>query len=72
MLGMGMVIRPRDFVEIVLEPKPMITGMLYQLVGIPLLTVVMITDRKLLFQHIPDSSRKPRVGGGSLSTKSER
>ena len=47
MLGMGMVMRPRDFLELVLEPKPMVAGMLYQLLGIPLLTVLMIFFIKL-------------------------
>jgi BASS family bile acid:Na+ symporter len=42
MLGMGLVTRPRAFVEVVLEPKPMITGVLYQLVGIPLFTAAMV------------------------------
>lgn len=42
MFGMGVVTRPRAFVELVLEPKPMITGILYQLLGIPLLTVAMV------------------------------
>ena len=38
MLGMGASLRPKDFVEVVLEPKPMLTGALYQLIGIPLFT----------------------------------
>ena len=42
MFGMGMVTRLRDFVEIVLEPKPMLTGFLYQLIAIPLLTALMV------------------------------
>lgn len=42
MLGMGMVTKARDFVELVLEPKPMIAGVLYQVVGIPLLTAAMV------------------------------
>ena len=39
MLGMGAVLRSRDFVEIALEPKPILTGALYQLIGIPLITL---------------------------------
>ncbi len=42
MFGMGLVTRPRAFVEIVLEPKPMLVGVLYQLIGIPVLTVAML------------------------------
>lgn len=42
MFGMGLVTRPRDFVGIVLEPKPMLVGVLYLLIGIPLLTVAML------------------------------
>ena len=39
MVGMGAVMRLQDFVEIVREPRPILTGALYQLVGIPLLTL---------------------------------
>lgn len=67
MLGMGMVTRARDFVELVLEPKPMITGVLYQLVGIPLLTAALV--------HLVEFPPEVGVGfiliaampGGSLS-----
>lgn len=42
MFGMGLVTRLQAFVEIVLEPKPMIVGVLYQLIGIPALTATLV------------------------------
>jgi BASS family bile acid:Na+ symporter len=42
MFGMGVVTRPRAFMEIILEPKPMLVGLLYQLIGIPLITAAMV------------------------------
>ncbi len=67
MLGMGMVMRPRDFIELVLEPKPMITGMLYQLIGIPLLTVVMIYFIKLPPEIVVGFFMLAAMPGGSMS-----
>ena len=52
--GMGMVTKARDSVELVLEPKPMIAGVVYQVLGIPLLTAAMV----LLIKFPPE------VGGG--------
>lgn len=42
MLSMGLQMRPRDFSEIVLEPVPMLVGVGYQLVVIPLLTALLV------------------------------
>ena len=42
MFGMGVTLRARDFVEVVTEPKPFFTGVIYQLVGIPLLAVALV------------------------------
>lgn len=67
MLGMGMVMRPRDFIELVLEPKPMITGMLYQLVGIPLLTVLLIFFIKLPPEIVVGFFMLAAMPGGSMS-----
>jgi BASS family bile acid:Na+ symporter len=39
MLGMGAALSARDFIEIAKEPKPIFTGALYQLLGIPLITL---------------------------------
>ncbi len=67
MLGMGMVMRPRDFIELVLEPKPMITGMLYQLIGIPLITVLMIYIIKLPPEIVVGFFMLAAMPGGSMS-----
>ncbi|CAN5876849.1 hypothetical protein BH11VER1_BH11VER1_32910 [soil metagenome] len=67
MLGMGMVMRPGDFYELVLEPKPMIVGMLYQLVGIPLLTVLMIFFIKLPPEIVVAFFMLAAMPGGSMS-----
>lgn len=42
MFGMGVTLRARDFVEIVTEPKPFFTGVIYQLIGIPLITIGLV------------------------------
>lgn len=42
MMSMGLLMRPKDFLELVQEPKVMIVGMLCQLVLIPLLTAGMV------------------------------
>ena len=42
MLGMGMTLRARDFIEIVKEPKPFFTGAVYMLVGIPLIALLLV------------------------------
>ncbi|MFK5920866.1 MAG: hypothetical protein QM496_01700 [Verrucomicrobiota bacterium] len=67
MLGMGMVMRPRDFVELVLEPKPMVTGILYQLIGIPLITMVMIYFIKLPPEIVVGFVMLAAMPGGSMS-----
>ncbi|NOY00486.1 MAG: bile acid:sodium symporter family protein [Verrucomicrobia bacterium] len=67
MLGMGMVMRPRDFIELVLEPKPMVVGALYQLIGIPLLTVLMIFFIKLPPEIVVGFFMLAAMPGGSMS-----
>ncbi len=67
MFGMGIVTRPRDFVELVLEPKPMITGLLYQLVGIPLLTAALIFFVELPPEVVVGFIMVAAMPGGSLS-----
>jgi BASS family bile acid:Na+ symporter len=67
MLGMGMVMRPRDFIELVVEPGPMIVGMLYQLVGIPLLTVAMVFFIKLPPEIVVGFFMLAAMPGGSMS-----
>lgn len=67
MLGMGMVMRPRDFVELVVEPGPIIVGMLYQLVGIPLLTVAMVFFIKLPPEIVVGFFMLSAMPGGSMS-----
>lgn len=67
MLGMGMVMRPRDFFELVLEPKPMVVGMLYQLIGIPVLTVLMIFFIKLPPEIVVGFFMLAAMPGGSMS-----
>ena len=67
MFGMGIVTRPRDFVELVLEPKPMITGLLYQLVGIPLLTAGVIYFVKLPPEVVVGLIMVAAMPGGALS-----
>lgn len=67
MLGMGMVMRPRDFVELVLEPKPMVTGILYQLIGIPLITMAMIYFIKLPPEIVVGFVMLAAMPGGSMS-----
>lgn len=67
MLGMGMVMRPRDFVELVLEPKPMVTGILYQLIGIPLITMLMIYFIKLPPEIVVGFVMLAAMPGGSMS-----
>jgi bile acid:Na+ symporter, BASS family len=67
MFGMGLVTRPRDFTELVLEPKPMITGLLYQLVVIPLLTAAVIFFIPLPPEVIVGLIIVAAMPGGSLS-----
>lgn len=67
MLGMGMVTKSRDFVELVLEPKPMITGVLYQVVGIPLLTAAMVFFVKFPPEVVVGFIIIAAMPGGSLS-----
>jgi BASS family bile acid:Na+ symporter len=67
MFGMGIVTRPRDFVELVLEPKPMITGLLYQLVGIPLLTAALVYLVELPPEVVVGFIMIAAMPGGSLS-----
>lgn len=67
MFGMGMVTRLRDFVELVLEPKPMITGLLYQLVGIPLLTAALVYLIELPPEVVVGFIMIAAMPGGSLS-----
>ena len=67
MFGMGMVTRLRDFVEIVLEPKPMITGALYQLLGIPLLTITLVFLIKMPPEIVVGFFLLAAMPGGSLS-----
>ena len=67
MFGMGVVTQPRAFIELVLEPKPMITGVLYQLVGIPLLTVVMVFAIDLPPEIVVGFFMVAAMPGGSMS-----
>ena len=67
MLGMGMVTKSRDFVELVLEPKPMIAGVLYQLVGIPLLTAALVLLVKFPPEVVVGFIIIAAMPGGSLS-----
>ena len=67
MFGMGIVTRPRDFVELVLEPKPMIAGLLYQLLGIPLLTATVVYLIKLPPEVVVGLIMIAAMPGGSLS-----
>jgi bile acid:Na+ symporter, BASS family len=67
MFGMGLVTLPRDFVELVLEPKPMFTGLLYQLVGIPLLTAALIILVELPPEVVVGFIMVAAMPGGSLS-----
>lgn len=67
MLGMGMVTKARDFVELVLEPKPMIAGVLYQVVGIPLLTAAMVFLVKFPPEVVVGFIIIAAMPGGSLS-----
>lgn len=67
MFGMGIVTRARDFVELVLEPKPMITGLLYQLAGIPLLTAALVFFVELPPEVVVGFIMVAAMPGGSLS-----
>ena len=67
MFGMGIVTQPRDFVELVLEPKPMITGLLYQLIGIPLLTAALVYWIELPPEVVVGFIIIAAMPGGSLS-----
>ena len=67
MLGMGLVTRPRAFVEVVLEPKPMITGVLYQLVAIPLFTAAMVFAFKFQPEIAVGFFMVAAMPGGSMS-----
>ncbi len=67
MFGMGIVTHPRDFAELVLEPKPMITGILYQLAGIPLLTAALVYLIKLPPEVAVGFVMIAAMPGGSLS-----
>ena len=67
MLGMGMVTHIRDFVEIVREPKPMITGALYQLLGIPLLTIALVSLATLPPEIVVGFFMLAAMPGGSMS-----
>ncbi len=67
MFGMGLVTRLRAFVEIVLEPKPMIVGVLYQLVGIPLLAAAMVFGIDLPPEIAVGFIMVAAMPGGSMS-----
>lgn len=67
MIGMGMVTRPGDFVELVREPKPMITGLLYQLVGIPLITAALVYLIRLPPEVVVGLILIAAMPGGALS-----
>lgn len=67
MLGMGVVMRPKDFVEILLEPKPIIVGALYQLVGIPLLTVALVYFVEMPPEIVVGFFMLAAMPGGSMS-----
>jgi bile acid:Na+ symporter, BASS family len=67
MFGMGIVTRARDFIELVLEPKPMITGLLYQLLGIPLLTAALVYLIKLPPEVVVGLVLIAAMPGGALS-----
>ena len=67
MLGRGMVMRPRDFLELVTEPGPIIVGMLYQLVGIPLLTVAMVFFIEMPPEIVVGFFMLAAMPGGSMS-----
>ncbi len=67
MFGMGVVTRPQAFVEIVLEPKPMIAGLLYQLIGIPLITAAMVFFVELPPEVVVGLFIVAAMPGGSMS-----
>ncbi|MFT5857447.1 MAG: BASS family bile acid:Na+ symporter, partial [Verrucomicrobiales bacterium] len=67
MFGMGIVTHPRAFLEIALEPKPMIVGILFQLVGIPLLTVAMVYFIELPPEIVVGFFMVAAMPGGSMS-----
>ncbi|MEM7146669.1 MAG: bile acid:sodium symporter [Verrucomicrobiota bacterium] len=67
MVGMGATLATRDFIEIVKEPKPIITGSVYQLIGIPLLTVLLTTFLKLPPEIVVGMFMLAAMPGGSMS-----
>ncbi len=67
MFGMGLVTRLRSFVEIILEPKPMIAGLLYQLIGIPLITAGMMALLDLPPEIVVGFFMVAAMPGGSMS-----
>jgi bile acid:Na+ symporter, BASS family len=67
MFGMGMVTKLGDFLELVREPKPMLTGMLYQLAGIPLLTAALVSVVALPPEVVVGLIMVAAMPGGSLS-----
>ncbi len=67
MFGMGLVTRVRAFVEIALEPKPMLTGAAYQLLGIPLITVAMVSLLSLPPEIAVGFFMLAAMPGGSMS-----
>jgi len=67
MLGMGATLMARDFIEIVEEPKPMLTGALYQLLGIPLLTLAVTAFITLPPEIVVGMFMLAAMPGGSMS-----
>ncbi len=67
MLGMGAALRPKDFIEIAIEPKPILTGSLYQLIGIPLLTLAVTSMIDLPAEIVVGMFMLAAMPGGSMS-----
>jgi BASS family bile acid:Na+ symporter len=67
MLGMGAALSARDFIEIAREPKPIFTGALYQLIGIPLLTVAITWAIDLPPEIVVGMFMLAAMPGGSMS-----
>jgi BASS family bile acid:Na+ symporter len=67
MLGMGAALSARDFIEIAKEPKPIVTGALYQLLGIPLLTLAVTAFIPLPPEIVVGMFMLAAMPGGSMS-----
>ncbi|MCF6311165.1 MAG: bile acid:sodium symporter [Verrucomicrobiales bacterium] len=67
MFGMGLVTRLRSFIEVIVEPKPIIAGLLYQLIGIPLITAGMMALLDLPPEIVVGFFMVAAMPGGSMS-----